>query len=63
MTIRYSTTSRAEAEAAVDLLRRQGYQADAETHTDSNVIVVLERDSVEAVELLLRRAPSAQRLD
>jgi len=62
MASRHSTISRREAEAAVDLLRSQGYQADADPDTDSDVVVVLERDSVEALERLLRRAPSAQRL-
>ena len=63
MAVRYRTISSREAEAAVDLLRSQGYQPDADPETDSSCVVVLERNSVEAVEMLLRRAPSAQRLD
>ncbi|MBB3328019.1 hypothetical protein [Microlunatus antarcticus] len=55
MTRRYSTASAAEARSATDLLRTQGYQAESDDH-----VVVLQRDTVEAVELLLRRAPTAR---
>ncbi len=51
---RYVTASDFEAKEAVKLLRDQGFTARAESAE-----VILEHDSVEAVELMLRRAPSA----
>lgn len=51
---RYATSNDREAKEAVKLLLSQGIEARHEaTH------VILNSDSVEAVELILRRAPSA----
>jgi len=54
------TASTREAEAAVAFLRDQGCAAQPDA--ESSDVVVLEQNSVEAVELLLPRAPPARPL-
>ncbi len=63
MSRRYSTADDHEAQAAAAFLREQGFDAQAETGGSASSVLLSSEATVEAVELLLRRAPAARPLE
>jgi hypothetical protein len=63
MSRRYSTADEQKAQAAAAFLRNQGFHTQAGSVDPSRLYCLTNEATVEALELLLRRAPSARPIE